>query len=346
MNNANFNLEAVVIIAFLILLFPKNISSIQLDKDSQSCESPFLTQTHSSVNSSTLSSRSKTLNILTYNVYMLPYFHLLHRSPYRGELLGKLLKDTDYHIIVFQEVFHWPSRLKLKRWISENFPYIYGPYDEPVNSIFTSSGVMVASKIRLKLVKKIFLKNLQCFDKLARKSAYLFEGNVADYSFYLIATHLQSNDYKESRKQQIKQIYQELIAPFDNQEKPFIIAGDLNVDSDNITEYTDMINILQAHDNQSQLEGKVTYDEIRNGLARTTKAKCRNLDYILVHSAINPDSYVRRRVVVFKNPEDKNYEDLSDHYALEAKINWELFNRKPEEIKTRDNKQNTYNNFY
>ncbi len=347
MNHLSFNLMiSIGILAFIVLL-PKDISSIRTDLPVKMKEAPN-NDTESKFAVENILNNSTTLNILTYNVYMLPYLHILHKTYERAQILGKVLKDTPYHIIVFQEVFHRPSRIKLMKLLADEYPYFYGPYDEPVNSIFTSSGVMVASKIPLKLEKKILLKNLQGFDKLARKSAYLFKCEVGKITFYLLATHLQSNEHSDTRKQQLEQLYTELIQPYEAEGIDFIIAGDLNVNSDNKNEYNSMIKLLRAHDNQAQLNGAVTYDEIKNGLARTTQPRCRSLDYILIHSHINPDSLVTRKVVPFKNPnkEDKNIEDLSDHYALEAKISWKLFDKKKDKIETDKNKHYAYHNPY
>jgi len=344
MNHFSLNLIMSFGILAFIVLIPKDISPVRTNlvfKTKQAVND----DTESKFAAENILNDSKTLNILTYNVYMLPYLHILHKTSERAQILGEVLKDTPYHIILFQEVFHRPSRIKLMKLLADEYPYFYGPYDEPVNSIYTSSGLMVASKIPLKLEKKTFLKNLQGFDKLARKSAYLFKCEVGKISFYLITTHLQSHEYSETRKQQLKQLYTELIQPYEAEGLNFIIAGDLNVNSDDKDEYNTMIKLLRVHDNQAQLNGAVTYDEIRNGLARTTEPRCRTLDYILIHSQINPDSLVTRRVVPFKNPHKyNNIEDLSDHYALEAKINWQLFNQQPQKIKADNNQHYAYDN--
>lgn len=274
------------------------------------------------------------IKILTWNVYMLPYLHLLHQTPTRARLIGETLLNFDFDIIVFQEVFHSKSRNILKSILKEKYKYQYGPFNDPNLSVFTNSGVMVVSKIPLHVVKNLVFSELRGFDKLAWKGAVLLAGEFNGRPFHLVATHLQSNIYKETRLRQLRQIYTEFILPYENANITTFITGDLNVNSDDPDEYAQMLQITRATDNQEQYGNFVTYDELNNSLARTVRPHRRNLDYILVHNSPNPE-LIKRNVQIFQASYRGIKIDLSDHYALEARISYKSILNPKKEIYAR-----------
>jgi len=261
------------------------------------------------------------INILSWNIYMLPYLHYLHSSVHRAGIIGDLLSESHHDIIVFQEAFHTPSREVIRKKLAARFPYFYGPFNDPGVSVFTSSGVCVASRKPLRVLKSIRFDRLDSFDALAWKGAVLMEGRLRDKPFHLIATHLQSNDYPLTRARQMDQIYIEMMMPLNHKDISRIICGDLNVDSDNTTEYESMLRKLHADDNLSQLNGKVSYDEINNLLARNPSPHARTLDYILIGNSPDPAS-VKRKVSVIEGFLSGRKIELSDHYAIEAVIGY------------------------
>lgn len=321
----------------LLVIFPKQTNSF-INHNSGTPEQinlPFINKNHFTHNENNeIYEKREELKILTWNVYMLPYLHLLHQTPQRARLIGQLLVNLDYDIIVFQEVFHSKSRKILKSILSEKYVYQYGPFNDPNLSLFTNSGVMVVSKLPLSIVKNLVFNELRGFDKMAWKGAVLLEGEFQGKPFHLIATHMQSNIYKETRFKQLKQIYAELIHPYENKQITTIISGDLNVNSDDPEEYNKMLELTQAIDNQEQYGNYVTYDELNNSLARTITPHRRNLDYILVHNSPNPE-LIKRKVQIFQ----ANYQgikiDLSDHYALEARISYKSILNPKKEIYAR-----------
>lgn len=296
---------------------------------------PFIYLQHSDTeNEDNIEEFREEIKILTWNVYMLPYLHLLHQTPTRARLIGETLLKFDYDIIVFQEVFHTRSRNILKSILREKYPYQYGPFNDPNLSIFTNSGVMVVSKIPLHVIKNLVFNELRGFDKLAWKGAVLLAGEFNGRPFHLVATHLQSNIYKETRQRQLKQIYAEFIQPYENADITTIISGDLNVNSDDPDEYSQMLLITKATDNQEQYGKYVTYDELNNSLARTIRPHRRNLDYILVHNTPNPQ-LIKRNVQIFQAQLGGIKIDLSDHYALEARISYKSILNPKKEIYAR-----------
>ncbi len=261
------------------------------------------------------------LNVLTWNIYMLPYLHYMHNSVYRAGMIGEILSESHYDIIVFQEAFHTPSRELIRDKLSSVFPYFYGPFNDPGVSVYTSSGVCIASRLPLRFIKSIQFNRMNSFDALAHKGAVLLEGRLRDRPFHLIATHLQSNNYSATRLRQIDQIYLELIMPYNRNDVTRIICGDLNVDSDNPAEYAAMLEKFSAHDEPSQLNGKVSYDEINNRLARNPSPHARTLDYVLINNSPDPTE-VKRKVSVIEGLFRGRKIELSDHYAIEAVIGY------------------------
>ena len=71
------------------------------------------------------------------------------------------------------------------------------------------------SKIPLIIKKEIEFTSSAGFDSFARKGAILFEGQIHNTLFQLIATHLQDDDYPQYiRVKQLSEIYEKLIVPY------------------------------------------------------------------------------------------------------------------------------------
>ena len=281
------------------------------------------------------------LRILSWNIYMLPYLHPFHNSLQRAGWIGEILNKSNYDIIVFQEAFHSPSREKLKNEISASFPYFYGPFNDPGFSVYTSSGVCIASRFPLRLLKTMRFNRSESFDVLAWKGAVLMEGSFRSRPFHLIATHMQSNEYPESRADQMRQMVLELVLPYQHQGITRMICGDLNVDSDNPREYSSMLRIFEATDDLAQLSGRVTYDERNNALARTSRPHARTLDYILLSGSPKPEA-VKRKVTVFQTLLEGRRIELSDHYAIEAVIGYQALYNPHKDVHPGNQKQSAY----
>lgn len=262
----------------------------------------------------------RSLKILSWNIYMLPYIGSLKNNSTRAENIGEILSYLDYDIIVFEEAFYSKSRKLIINELAVLYPFMYGPVNPEKEFLETNSGIWILSKVSLKIIKSIRFKESKGFDAIAKKGAILLEGILGGISFQLIGTHLQANEYNNIRKKQMDQILKELINPYKEKDTPQIICGDFNVNAADSNEYLYMINHLNVKNDRLFSLNNVSFDELNNQLAITNKPIPKTLDYIFVGNN-NKNVYIERCIKKFKgyNSEGKQI-DLSDHYAIEANI--------------------------
>ena len=249
-----------------------------------------------------------TLKVLTWNIYMLP-LRVYHKSEKRDRAcdIVKVLRQTDYDIVVFQEAFHSGARGIISNGLKAKFPYQYGPLNHGGISFRFNGGVYILSKIPLKLLKQIAYKARTDYDKYARKGAVLLEGYLDGKTFQLAGTHIQAGPVPDIKFSQMKQLRNELLDPFRKEGVVQIVGGDFNTNSHEPEQYQQMISILGAED------GKLT------GEKRFSKASGTEIDYILIKDNNAGSRVVKRNVVIF-NPLNPALKELSDHYAIEAVI--------------------------
>jgi endonuclease/exonuclease/phosphatase family metal-dependent hydrolase len=258
------------------------------------------------------------LKILSWNIYMLPYISLFNRNGHRAKLIGQQLKDSDYQIIVFQEAFSSKCRNILKRELSVSFPYQYGPANMPLTPLRTSSGLWVVSKLPLTLLKSIRFKHATSFDRIAHKGAALFEGEFNGNKFQLLATHLQSENPDRIAAGQCREI-SALLKEFYTPNEPQLLCGDFNTEMSDYKNYTQMLQTLDA--DNGKLDGKLqsTYDERNNTLIAKPQGKSEIIDYILTRNTHLIDK-INRNIVEFYHHDNAIQTHLSDHYAMEAVV--------------------------
>jgi endonuclease/exonuclease/phosphatase family metal-dependent hydrolase len=249
-----------------------------------------------------------TLKLLTWNVYMLPY--LIYPKTFKKQRANEIVKlqgIKSYDIIVFQETFHAGARKIISKGLKKIYPYQYGPLNHKLFSFRYNGGVYVLSKIPLQIIRQIVFKARAGYDKYAMKGAVLLEGMINHKKFQIIGTHIQASGPQELKNKQFQQIRTQLLDPYRKDAIPQIICGDLNINAHNENEYTDMMTILGSED------GKLTGDK------RFTKANGREIDYILIRNNNSDARVIKRNVLVFE-PGSLIIPYLSDHYAVEALI--------------------------
>lgn len=258
------------------------------------------------------------LKILSWNIYMLPYFSLFNGNGRRAEVIGEQLCDSDYQIIVFQEAFSSKCRNILRKKLVKNFPYQYGPANQTRLPHRTSSGLWILSKIPLEKLKEIRFRAAQGIDVIARKGAVMFGGTYNGAEFQLLATHLQAENPHNIRQSQCREIYS-LLEDYKRPDVPQLLCGDFNVEMSDRENYGRMLQILDAHNGELSGQLKVTYDEAHNTLAQRPGGKGEILDYILTRNSHLIEK-IERRVSEFYHHEPSFCSHLSDHYAMEVTI--------------------------
>jgi len=264
---------------------------------------------------------SKSLKILSWNIYMLPYVSLFNGNGGRAKAIAARLLKTDYHIIVFQEAFSFKCRNILSKRLEKEFPYQYGPANKCLFPFRTNSGLWVISKIPLTLLDKIRFSLNKGYDNIARKGAILFQGDFQGAKFQLLTTHLQADNEHHVREKQCVEIKDHLLNQYFNPDIPQLICGDFNIDMHDHVNYKRMLRTLEAKNGVISGDVQFTYDEIDNTMARSILGKKRVIDYILVRNG-QWIKHIERKVQTFCANIGHESSNLSDHYAMEAHINF------------------------
>jgi len=252
---------------------------------------------------------------------MLPHCSWIKGNCKRAAQIAEKLKSTDYDIVVFEEAFDFRARRILRHQLSQNYPYMYGPANFSMISLKTSSGLWVLSKIPLQKIKEIEYHNRYGIDAMARKGAVLFQGLWNGQEFQLVGTHLQADSPDEVRREQCDEISKTLLQKYNRQDVPQLVCGDFNIEMDDSLNYKYMLKTLNVENGIMDGELHTSFDEIDNTLAQKTNGKKRLIDYILVRNS-KVIQHIHRKVSVFHGKVQDMVTDLSDHYAIEAIIDF------------------------
>lgn len=275
--------------------------------------------------SAPLPAKQRELKILTWNIYMLPFCSEIHQNCKRAASIAQKISGFNKDIIVFQEAFDHRARKILRSQLKLEYPFMYGPANDSGLSFKTSSGIWILSKIPLRQLEQIEFKNRFGIDAFARKGAVLFEGEWQGQSFQLLGTHLQANSPDSIRNGQCHEIAEKLLKKYARQEVPQLVCGDFNIEFEDKVNYKNMLTLLEAENGSLQGELQSSYDEIDNRLAQKENGRKSLIDYILVRNAKAIRNIVRQ-VFVLKEHTKDNFADLSDHYGIEAFVNFDNSN--------------------
>ena len=262
-------------------------------------------------------SNSNQLKILTWNIYMLPYCSLVHGNCKRARMIADQLSGSDYDIIVFQEAFNLRARSILRRKLKQSFPNMYGPANMPLFSFRFNSGVWIISKVPLDKIEEIEYNHRCGMDAFARKGAVMFEGNWNGQIFQLVGTHLNSDGPDSIRHGQCMEMTNKILKKHYKEQVPQIVCGDFNIETADQANYHYMINTLEAENGDFSGNIQTSFDEIDNSLAKRENGRKQMIDYVLIRNSKFFQS-VKRKIAVRRAPEHHRFKDLSDHYGVEA----------------------------
>lgn len=280
----------------------------------------------SAINPPTPSYQSKDstgLKILSWNIYMLPYISLFNHNAQRAKAIAQKLSTSDYQVIVFQEAFSSKCRNILAKNLLASFPYQYGPANRNFLPFRTNSGLWIVSKMPLSKMDEFQFSRSEGFDAVARKGAVLFEGSFKGSKFQLLATHLQADNSPAVRTKQCNEIKEHLLNKHYKHDVPQFLCGDFNIEMDDRPNYEQMLKTLDAENGELSGNVKVTYDEVNNNLAKIPHGKSMVIDYVLVRNAALVHN-VERKVQTFLAKVGGRSTHLSDHYAMEFQVNFNV----------------------
>lgn len=278
-------------------------------------------QTTLNATQSELSSDYGTLKILSWNIYMLPPLAKFTGKQRRAKRIGDMLKDSDFDIIVFQEAFHGAARRKIWRRMRDNFPHILGPANRRWYSLKTNSGIWILSKIPLKQIAELDFEYCEGIDCWARKGALVAEGEFNGQTFQILGTHLEAGGSREKKVDQYREI-DSVLTQVRKDGVPQIAAGDFNTKKFQDTNwYNQLIDILGMEDGPLLSEQKFTSDSYINDIKiqRGDKKKQGVIDFVF-YGANGVDTNISRYVRMPRWQWSKHCQDLSDHFAVEAQV--------------------------
>lgn len=276
------------------------------------------------VDAQTLAEPKNELKVLTWNIFMRPMFH--DGQMLRAPAIVEKLKKEDYDIIIFQEAFIARARQIIWEGLKDNYPNQFGPGK---GGLFKSnSGVWILSKLPFTKTDQIVFDKCKVADCLAKKGALFVEVKKNEQKFQIVGTHLQAEEGEKcqlTRNTQYKQIKTELLDKHYETDVPQLVAGDLNTALKDEISYKKMLEIMKMEDGETlgPEDAKVTWGGQSNDLLGVDKNRTGYLlDYILIQpNGKNIDS-IRRNIKTFQKLWNGKQKDLSDHYAVEAIINF------------------------
>ena len=264
---------------------------------------------------------NRTLSILSWNLYLLPWIVPWKGQCKRAKVIGEVIGELDYDVIVIQEAFHNRARKILTDLISKEYPYQIEP--QMGKFLKFNSGVYVLSKIPMQLIDQIQYKDCKLFfqDCRANKGATMVELEKDKQVFQLIATHVQAErgeKFDNIRESQFKEISNRCILPNKKANIPVLVTGDLNTRLSTEIQYNNMLEILNVKDGKLTGNFKYTYGGRRNDMKGKKIHKGKVLDYVLIDANGSGILAGERKVKLFQKEWKKGRKDLSDHYAVEA----------------------------
>jgi len=266
----------------------------------------------------TIVEQDKTLKILSWNIYMLPYFIFSgSEKANRAKGIVTEIKKRDFDIIVFQEAFKTKPRNILSKGLKAIYPYQYGPANKKALTLKTNSGIWVISKTPLKQLGTVKFDNCTGIDCMARKGAMLLEGYRNENTFQILGTHVNSGRATPERQTQYKMMYEQLLKPNEKQGVPQIVVGDMNCRMSNQENYTKMLQLMDVED--APLDGSRKHSNWE---------KTAIIDYIFLRRNGCPNIQQQHKEISQIGPEwvtdhpDRNKGEnglgLSDHSPLEV----------------------------
>lgn len=259
------------------------------------------------------------IKILSWNIYMLPSFIKATVKKERAQWIGKLLRESDYDVIVFQEAFQQKARKRIFKQLAYSFPYQAGPANQKLISYRTNSGLWIFSKHPIVAMQSIVFRNRSGVDAFSRKGGLITELMVNGTPIQIAATHLQNSGQAWVRQSQCVEFYNRLLKPFQKEGVTQIICGDFNINRQS-EEYDFMLQTLHAEDGDIMGDARYSYDRKNNDVTNEGGGTADLIDYILLKTNGIPTASATRRIKKLQTWWHAKHKDLSDHYALEAEI--------------------------
>ena len=259
-----------------------------------------------------------TIKIVSWNINMVPkHLSILTKSARkkqkdRAPRIIQYLNNSNFDIIILQELFDKSITKRFREDLNINYPYILSPIKEGFNLKMTS-GVMILSKYPYTLISHEIFNVSKKKDNTAQKACSLIKVNINGKKILLGGTHLDSRN-EESRILQSKLTKEKIINPFINDTIPMFLAGDFNVNKNSVS-YDSLVKLFALETYPLNDDRPYTFDEFNSWNEKGYKAW---IDFIFYQNSKKIevlDQYIVRPVMMYK----KTKMDLSDHYQIVLK---------------------------
>jgi len=254
------------------------------------------------------------LDVLTYNVYLRPFFH--DGQEIRARLL--INKLSGYDAIVFQEAYADPARKTLRAGLRSRYPFHTRVLGED-SGLHQDGGVLILSKWPLTRQRQLVFTDdspsahlcpgPECCaggDCYADKGVVYARIDKAGHRFHIFGAHLQSGrEHWRIRKDQLRVIRNFIISQHNRANEPVIIAGDMNVDRADPAQFAAMRSLLAAEQpplnaaSPTMPRAIYTFDGPRNDLNDNDDIR-RYVDYVLYSTAHAQPCRAVNRVRIFR----------------------------------------------
>lgn len=286
----------------------------------------------------------RAVRLLAYNVQFLPPIADDSRCiRLRARLIAREIERRGPlpDVLAFSEAFDDEARAVLVNELVDRFPHrtrILGS-DSGVEQ---DGGVIILSRWPIETEdQRTFGSVCAGWDCRADKGVLYARVRTRDLVAHVFATHLeaQTRDIKRRQMDIIRGFIESKRIPSD---EPVLMAGDFNIDAyGGSGDYPDMLRRLNA--DYLRLEGEPRYskDDLENDMASGRKREL--IDHVMVSKAHLMPTRSHARIHVYRSPwwEDEddwsanecgvgsrqrsditNYQDLSDHYAIEGYVQY------------------------
>jgi endonuclease/exonuclease/phosphatase family metal-dependent hydrolase len=287
--------------------------------------------------------RADEIEVLSYNVYMRPFFH--DGQAIRADYLADALIGHD--VIVLQELYDDRIRSRLLADLSAEYPFhtrILGAdagFGQDGGVIVLSKWPIVRERQRVFTDDTPAARRCPGPDCCAGLDCYADKGvvyariNKTGRRYHVFGTHLQAGrEHAGLRTAQLKLIREFIEAQRIPGDQPVIIAGDMNVDRYDPTGFAQLCNLLNARQPPLRptvpaTEGAIyTFDGPRNDLNDHEDVQ-RYVDYVLYSTRhLKPlRAFNQVRIMLAPAPWRQHFwqawrRDLSDHYAVLGRFDY------------------------
>lgn len=230
----------------------------------------------------------------------------------RAPRIIQYLNNTNFDVVILQELFDQSITKKFCQDLSINYPYILSPIKEGF-TVKMTSGVMILSKYPYELIAHEIFNVSKKTDNLAQKACSLIKVNINGKNILIGGTHLDSRN-EESRILQSKLTKERIITPFINDTIPMFLAGDFNVNNPS-NGYDSLARLFNLENYQLNDDRPYTFDEFNSWNEKGYKSWIDFIFYQKTKKIEVLDQYILRPVMTYK----KTKMDLSDHYQIVLK---------------------------